>query len=234
MYPIYSLDNTINSFFESQSTVTRRQCDELAVSLVSEPANPAPIQGAFNYTLIAGTKQSRIVQFRAQSSVLDMETLNLARAIHGRSVAACTYRGNVGQSSPLSVYMIEKLSGTTYIQARYLLSRALPFRFTENLRKIRAELPLLFTSTYPLVLSHDDLCEMNIFVDPNTGHITGIIDWAEARILTFGISLWGMTGFFLRYGFVWEDGVREIPAKELDSALRYLDAFCTTDDRTAT
>ena len=32
---------------------------------------------------------------------------------------------------------------------------------------------------------------MNIFVDPNTRHITGIIDWAEARILLFGISLWG-------------------------------------------
>lgn len=36
MHPIYSLDNTINSFFGSQSTVTRRQCDELAVSLIGE------------------------------------------------------------------------------------------------------------------------------------------------------------------------------------------------------
>jgi hypothetical protein len=184
------------------------------------------------------------------------------------------------QTKPLDV--VEAIH-QDYQQKLDLLSRALPFRFTENLRKVRAELPLLFTSTYPLVLSHDDLCEMNIFVDPNTGHITGIIDWAEARILPFGISLWGfenmlgymdsqgwhyynnhhklenlfwqtfeetvggvseahrqairvarMAGFFLRYGFVWEDGVREIPAKEPDSALRYLDAFCTTDDRTAT
>lgn len=118
MHPIYSLDNTINSFFESQSTVTRRQCDELAVSLIGEPVNPAPIQGAFSYTVIAGAKQSKIVQFRAQSSILDMETLNLARAIHGQFVATCTYHGNLGQSSPLSVYVIEKLPGTTYIQAR--------------------------------------------------------------------------------------------------------------------
>lgn len=184
------------------------------------------------------------------------------------------------QTKPLNV--VEAIYHD-YQQKFDLLSRALPFRFTGNLRKVRAELPLLFTSTYPLVLSHDDLCEMNIFVDPNTGHITGIIDWAEARILPFGISLWGfenilgymdsqgwhyynnhhklenlfwqtfeeivggiseadrqairvarMAGFFLRYGFVWEDGVREIPAKEPDSALRYLDAFCTTGDRTAT
>jgi hypothetical protein len=32
---------------------------------------------------------------------------------------------------------------------------------------------------------------MNILVDPNTGHITGVVDWAEAGILPFGISLWG-------------------------------------------
>ncbi len=63
-----------------------------------------------------------------------------------------------------------------YQQKLDFLSRALPFRFTENLRKLRAELPLLFTSTYPLVLRHNDLCEMNIFMDPNTGHITGVID----------------------------------------------------------
>lgn len=55
----------------------------------------------------------------------------------------------------------------------------------------RAELPLLFTSKNPLVLSHGDLCEMNIFVQPNTGHMTGIVDCDEARILPFGISLWG-------------------------------------------
>ena len=170
-----------------------------------------------------------------------------------------------------------------YQQKFDLLSRTLAFRFMGNLTKVRAELPLLFTSTYPLVLSHDDLCEMNIFVDPNTGHLTGIIDWAEARILPFGIALWGfenilgymdsqgwhyysnhhklenlfwqtfeeivggvseadrqairvarMAGFFLRYGFVWEDGVREIPVKEPDSDLRYLDAFCTIGDRTVT
>ena len=163
-----------------------------------------------------------------------------------------------------------------YQQELCLLSQALPFHFAESLRQVCAELPLLFTSTYPLVLNHDDLCEMNISVDPNTGHITGVVDWADARVLPFGISLWGfenmlgymdsdgwhyytnhceleslfwqtfevaiggvsepdrqairvarMAGFFLHYGFVWEDGVRETPAKEPDSALRYLNAFCT-------
>lgn len=118
MHPVYSLDNTINSFFESQSSVNRQQCDELAVSLVGEPISPAPIQGAFSYTVIAGANESKIVQFRTQSSVLDMETLNLARAIHGNVVTACTFQGNVGHPSPLSVYVMDKCPGATYVQVR--------------------------------------------------------------------------------------------------------------------
>lgn len=33
---------------------------------------------------------------------------------------------------------------------------------------------------------------MNIPVHPNSGHISGIIDWAEAKILPFGTTLWGL------------------------------------------
>ena len=33
---------------------------------------------------------------------------------------------------------------------------------------------------------------MNILINPETGHVTGIVDWAEARILPFGFSLWGL------------------------------------------
>lgn len=43
-----------------------------------------------------------------------------------------------------------------------------------------------------MTLNHGDLSGLNIFVDPSTGHITGIIDWSEATISPFGISLWGL------------------------------------------
>lgn len=43
-----------------------------------------------------------------------------------------------------------------------------------------------------MVLNHDDLLEMNIHVDEDTGHITGIVDWADAKIAPFGISLGGL------------------------------------------
>lgn len=33
---------------------------------------------------------------------------------------------------------------------------------------------------------------MNILVSPTTGHITGVIDWAEAEVLPFGLALYGL------------------------------------------
>jgi Ser/Thr protein kinase RdoA (MazF antagonist) len=73
-----------------------------------------------------------------------------------------------------------------------LLARSLPSRFASNLGRVRQDLPLLFSGALPFVLSHGDLCEMNILIDSENGNITGIVDWAEARILPFGFSLWGV------------------------------------------
>ncbi len=44
----------------------------------------------------------------------------------------------------------------------------------------------------PWVLTHSDLSEMNILVDPDSGHLTGVVDWAEATIEPFGLALWGL------------------------------------------
>lgn len=33
---------------------------------------------------------------------------------------------------------------------------------------------------------------MNFLVDENSGHLTGVIDWAEAEALPFGFNLWGL------------------------------------------
>lgn len=33
---------------------------------------------------------------------------------------------------------------------------------------------------------------MNILVDPNIGHITCVVDWADATIEPFGMALWGL------------------------------------------
>lgn len=124
-----------------------------------------------------------------------------------------------------------------------LLAKALPSRFAK-LGLISAELPSLFASPYPLVLSHADLCEMNILVDRRTGHITGVIDWEDARILPFGFSLWGFenvlghmdSGGWHYYdnrealvGLFWQTFDREIGStsdRQVVSVARTVGIFC--------
>ena len=43
-----------------------------------------------------------------------------------------------------------------------------------------------------MVVQHDDLLENNIHVNEATGHITGIVDWADAMNGPFGVSLGGL------------------------------------------
>ncbi|KAI3317800.1 hypothetical protein HD806DRAFT_356990 [Xylariaceae sp. AK1471] len=246
MATFYSLDNTINSFFTSDTTVTREQCDDFTLSLTGGRVSPVQIQGSFSYTLVAGTDKSKLFQFRFQDSSLDTDIMSLAKAVHPQFVAKCQYHGTIGQSRPLHIYEMDNLPGTTYIMARDtsavqpsdavsrqrstvndlasffaqswngnqqlcpddtaamlaefcskfdLLARSLPSRFASNLDRVRQDLSSLFSGALPFVLSHGDLCEMNILIDSKTGNITGIVDWAEARILPFGFSLWGLENF---------------------------------------
>ncbi|PSN75100.1 hypothetical protein BS50DRAFT_671344 [Corynespora cassiicola Philippines] len=78
---------------------------------------------------------------------------------------------------------------TTKLQ---LLASHLPPRFCPLVHETLHNLPLLFSSSYPSVLTHADFSETNILIDPATGHLTGVIDWAEASILPFGCASWGM------------------------------------------
>ncbi|KAJ5745824.1 hypothetical protein N7520_011006 [Penicillium odoratum] len=94
-------------------------------------------------------------------------------------------RQNISPENTLTVY-------TDYEEKFELLSRVLSSRHEENLNMVRGGLKLLFLPIYPMVLLHGDLAETNILVDHNTSHLTGVIDWAEAKICPFGLSLWGL------------------------------------------
>ena len=76
-----------------------------------------------------------------------------------------------------------------------LLAKALPERFHFSLRRVIQQLPLLFVTDYPLVINHLELAEMNIHVSLATGGITGIVDWHNASLGPFGLSLWGLETF---------------------------------------
>lgn len=70
---------------------------------------------------------------------------------------------------------------------------------------MQENLAALFSTEYPLVVTHGDLSEMNILANPETGEITGIIDWAEAGIQPFGFALYvldNILGYLTPHGWV--------------------------------
>lgn len=76
---------------------------------------------------------------------------------------------------------------------RYL-SDNLPSRFKLFVAQIQDILPILRSGEHPVVLTHGDLNEMNILVDPASGKITGVVDWAEANFHPFGFALYALNG----------------------------------------
>ena len=83
------------------------------------------------------------------------------------------------------------------IQSDYLsrlerISNGLPVSFRPLLDKLKSQLPSLFTADYPMVINHWDLLENNIHVDVQTGHLTGIVDWRDAKVGPFATQLWGL------------------------------------------
>jgi hypothetical protein len=72
------------------------------------------------------------------------------------------------------------------------ISQGLPERILRKLNEARQGLPLLFRPEYPCAVQHGDFLENNFHVDEVTGHITGVVDWADAMIAPFGVSLGGL------------------------------------------
>jgi hypothetical protein len=73
-----------------------------------------------------------------------------------------------------------------------MLILEMPNSLHSTINKVRQNLALIFRPGFPVAVQHDDLLENNVHVDEATGHITGIVDWANAKIAPYGISLGGL------------------------------------------
>ncbi len=71
------------------------------------------------------------------------------------------------------------------------LSGALPSRFTVVIKRTFQIINEIIYQV-PWVLTHSDLSNTNILVNSDSGHLTGMVDWADASIEPFGIALWGL------------------------------------------
>jgi hypothetical protein len=70
------------------------------------------------------------------------------------------------------------------------LCRDLPSRFQPTAQGLLERLPQI--ESLPWVLTHGDIVQSNIIVDPASGTLAGLVDWAEAEILPFGVCLYGL------------------------------------------
>lgn len=118
-YVVYSLDNAIETFFSSSTSATRQQCDTYATSYAGGTSTPLQMQGVCSYTVMVGSNKNnpKLIQFRADDSILNMDQISLAKDIHPEFVASCRYLGTIGDSRPLHIYEMDYLLGTPQIMA---------------------------------------------------------------------------------------------------------------------
>ena len=180
---VYSLENAIQAFFHNFVSPTRKECDDLACSLLGGPVVPFAIQGQFSYTVFSphavpevqpagdGSRQPildvKIAQFRSNKSKIDIYVAQLAKAIHGDVAAETEYHGEMGQEaeSHLHVYTIQKLPGLTYIEMgnfsvkMNLEQASKQLRMIEDLARYGVCQSLVYIYSYkPLQPTHLELC----------------------------------------------------------------------------
>ncbi|TVY27780.1 hypothetical protein LHYA1_G003806 [Lachnellula hyalina] len=118
----------------------------------------------------------------------------LVHSWHRRPPAPPTPRGKIG----ISLYARLQLL-TTALPARF---RPIARQLVDNMHNI---------TSLPWVLTHGDLVPGNIMLSPSCGYLTGLVDWAEAEVLPFGLCLYGLEEIL---GEMTEDGWEYHPAAE--------------------
>ncbi|KAK8056651.1 hypothetical protein PG993_001878 [Apiospora rasikravindrae] len=71
-----------------------------------------------------------------------------------------------------------------------MMATSLPERFQRLVNRLMPALPDI--EGLPWTLSHGDFLPSNIMVDPWTGQMSGLLDWAEAEWLPFGVGMYGL------------------------------------------
>jgi hypothetical protein len=122
--------------------------------------------------------------------------------------------------------------GKTIVNRLKSLSTDLPARFQPTVRSVLGNLHRI--EALPWVLTHGDILEGNIIVQPSTGRLAGLVDWAEAERLPFGTGFYGLEeilGEMIGTGFqyyrdanqmrntFWTELQRHVPELEQKSVL---------------
>lgn len=167
----------------------------------SEPEAKATALSTYSMDNLPGNNYVYIRGSLAESLPLQLATVNsLARFVDilyfGSNLPDVSQTNRFFAQSWLSGRPTDPTQVSTTIDEcaavfRYL-SDNLPSRFEPSVAKVHGILPMLRSGEHPVVLTHGDLNEMNILVDPASGRITGVVDWAEASFQPFGFALYAL------------------------------------------
>jgi hypothetical protein len=80
--------------------------------------------------------------------------------------------------------------GSSIVSRLKNLSEDLPERFQLIAKHVIRDYHMI--EALPWVLNHGDIMAPNVMVEPLTGKLSGLVDWAEAEILPFGTCLYGL------------------------------------------
>lgn len=83
--------------------------------------------------------------------------------------------------------------GGSIVSRLKMLLTDLPVRFQAKVSIILHHLADI--EALPWVFSHGDIVPGNIIIEPSSSHIIGLVDWAEAEHLPFGLCLYGLEEF---------------------------------------
>ncbi|EHK20834.1 uncharacterized protein TRIVIDRAFT_138728, partial [Trichoderma virens Gv29-8] len=188
-----TLDESLARFFScAGACTTRNQCDAFAKKVFGGPIIPIASQGLFSYSVSAADGTVLMIPGESYFSIsLSLLEENLDHQLATvRSLARFFAQSwGSGRSSKLS--MDPTVLQDCHSSFNHLI-KSLPEKFHKIVNHVQLHIPELFYGKYPLVITHGDLNEMNILIDPETGEITGIVDWAEAGMLPFGFALYAL------------------------------------------
>lgn len=74
------------------------------------------------------------------------------------------------------------------------LSERLPPRFTKQLQSLSPRFATAL-ERLPRVARYEELSKNNVYIDPETGHITGILSHIKSHMVPFGFSLYELDQF---------------------------------------
>ncbi|KAJ8119814.1 hypothetical protein ONZ43_g3318 [Nemania bipapillata] len=80
--------------------------------------------------------------------------------------------------------------GSSLTSRLELMSASLPPSFRRIASSILGDISEI--EALPWVFTHGDFLAANVMVDPQTGELSGLLDWAEAEWLPFGIGMYGL------------------------------------------